>query len=66
MKQIFPSKTEYTSLLRRQNMMARELEQLKTKMTSLGSLRWFEELTRRGREFAKNKGIKVSDVIQND
>ena len=44
----------------------RELSQLKSKMRILGSLRRFEELAKKARNFAKAKGIKIRDVLEND
>ena len=49
-----------------QKMIMRELSQLKSKMRILGSLRRFEELAKKARNFTKAKGIKIRDVLEND
>jgi len=59
-------KTEYKNILKTQNIILEELKQLKNKMMILGSLRRFEDLARKGRQFAKKRGIKLSDVLEND
>lgn len=50
----------------RQNLILEEMRQLQTKIKILGSLRRFEDLAKKGRKFAKAKGIKPSDVLKND
>ncbi|MBU2579019.1 hypothetical protein KKA09_02795 [Patescibacteria group bacterium] len=59
-------KIEYQNIFRTQNIILEELKQLKIKMMILGSLGRFENLTKKGKEFAKRKGIKLSDVLKND
>lgn len=56
----------YKNVLKTQNIILEELKQLKIKITILGSLRHFENLTKKGRKFAQKKGIKFSDVLEND
>ena len=43
-----------------------EIDQLKAKLAILGSLERFENLAKKGRKFAKDKGIKMSDVLKDD
>jgi hypothetical protein len=50
-------------LVKRQDMILEELRQLKVKLKTLGSWRRFEELARKGRKFARAKGITPADVI---
>lgn len=60
------SKTEYQNIFETQNVILEELRQIKTKMAILGSLGCFEKLAKSGRQFAKKKGIKLSNVLKND
>ena len=59
-------KTEYRNILKTQNIILKELNQLKTKLMILGSLRRFEDLAKKGRQFANKRGIKLADVLEND
>jgi hypothetical protein len=47
-------KTTYQNFLKTQNIILEELKELKTKIKILGSLRRFEELAKKGRDFAEN------------
>lgn len=57
---------KYQNILKTQYMILGELEQLKAKMKVLGSLGRFENLARKGRQFAKKENIKLSDILKND
>jgi len=60
------AKTAYKTLPKNQGAIWEELKQIKAKMAILGSLRRFEEVAKRGRAFAKAKGIKQADVFNDD
>lgn len=51
---------------RRQDLILEEMRQIKAKMKILGSLRRFEDLAKKGRKFAKEKGIKPADILKYD
>lgn len=53
-------------ILNRQDRILDDLRVIKARMAVLGSLDRFEEVAKRGRKFAKEKGIKPSDVLRND
>lgn len=42
------------------------INQIKAQMKLLGSLQRFEELAKKGRQFARLKGVKRPDVLQYD
>jgi hypothetical protein len=54
--------TSYKNILKKQDLILRELKELKT----LSILGHFDELAMRGRKFAKMRGIKRPDVLKND
>ena len=56
----------YQQLARNQEILMRDVAQLKKKMELLGSVRRWEALTRRTRAFAKKHNIKPQDVLEND
>ncbi|MBI2047715.1 MAG: hypothetical protein HYT27_01110 [Parcubacteria group bacterium] len=62
MKQTLNSKIEYRS----QGKILEELQQLKAKVKILASLKRFEALAEEGRRFARQKGIKLDDVLRGD
>ena len=43
-----------------------ELEQIKAKMSILGSVRRFEDITKKGKAFAKQNKITQKDILEND
>jgi hypothetical protein len=59
-------KPNLQTLARGQAKILEELQVLRTKLQFLGSLRKFDELAKKGRGFAKKRGIKSQDVLQND
>lgn len=60
------TQTLVRKLNQRQDKIFEEVRQIKTKMRLLGSLRRFEDLVKKGRGFAKEKGIVLTDVLKND
>jgi len=56
----------YQQLARTQQILVRDVEQLKTKIELLGSVDRWNALTRRTRAFAKKHKIKPSDVLKDD
>lgn len=56
----------YGAIVKKQNIIFEELQQLKAKMRILGSLGRFEELAKKGRVFAKDQRITPADVLKND
>lgn len=60
------TQTLVRKLNQRQNQIFEEVRQIKAKMRIFGSLRRFEDLVKRGRKFAKEKGITPADVLKND
>jgi len=59
-------KTEYRDLVKTQDMILQELKQLKAKLMVLGSLKRFENIAEKGRDFAEKRNIKSEDVTEND
>ena len=59
-------KIKYKDLFKQQNIILKELEQLKAKLAIVASLRRFEDLSKEGRKFAKIKSIEPVDVLKND
>ncbi|TSC80789.1 MAG: hypothetical protein G01um101429_98 [Parcubacteria group bacterium Gr01-1014_29] len=66
MQQVVEQKMNYGKVLERQEIILREIDQIKTKMRLLGSLGRFKEVARRGQQFAKKHGITQKDVLEND
>lgn len=60
------TQVEYQTLRRNQDAIRRELNALKAKIAALGSLARFDELARRGRRFARARGIALADVLRGD
>ncbi|MBI4159896.1 hypothetical protein HY504_01890 [Candidatus Wolfebacteria bacterium] len=60
------TQTLIRKLNQRQDQILEEMRQIKVKMRALGSLRRFEDLAKKGRKFAKEKGISRADVLRND
>lgn len=59
-------KTKYEAIIRQQKELMRKIKDLSIKLETLSSLEKFEEITKWGRQFAKKRGIKPSDVLVND
>ena len=53
-------------LNQRQEKILEDVRQIKAKLRIFGSLRRFEELAKKGRTFARQRGIKQADVLKND
>ncbi|GEM_PF-2711818 len=60
------TKTLIRKLDQRQTKIFDEVRQIKAKIKILGSLRRFEDLAKKGKGFAKEKGISPADVLKND
>jgi len=60
------TQTLIRKLNQRQGQILEEMRQIKVKMKVLGSLRRFEDLAKKGRRFAKERGISPADVLKND
>ena len=59
-------KTKYRDILRNQNIISKEIDQLKNKIRILGFLKHFERLAEKARFFVKQKNIRLKDVLEND
>jgi len=57
---------QYQTLRHQQDAMLRELRAIRERLERDDAVREFEELARDGRKFAKAKGIKPSDVLNDD
>lgn len=55
-----------TQILKRQEDILSDLRQIKAQIKTLGSIERFEEIARKGRNFAQTKGIQPADVLQYD
>ena len=53
-------------IVKSQKTILNELWQIKAKMQLLGSLRRFDEVSKKGRVFARAKGITLKDVLEDD
>ena len=59
-------KTEYRNLVRRQEQLSLRVNRIARKLEALSFLQEFERLTKWGRQFAKEEGIRPQDVLKND
>ena len=60
------TQTLIRKLDQRQSQILKEIRQIQAKMRILGSLKRFEDLAKKGRVFAKRKGITPADVLKDD
>lgn len=54
------------SLWKRQEFLIEEVKGIKAKLKMLGSLSRFEDAVKKGRHFARERGIRPSDVLTDD
>ena len=66
MQQVTERTKNYKEILKCQEIILKELDQLKTKMLFLGSLGRLKEVAKKGRQFAKKQKISPKDVLEND
>lgn len=59
-------KIKYEEIIRRQRELSQKIEKLSAKLEVLSKMKKFEEITSWGRKFAKERKIKLSDVLIND